>query len=267
MKKDTSRLTHLAPPNAPSATRATKPLIRVQDLHYQVEGKVILQGVELQLEAGEVVAIMGPSGCGKTTLLKCIAGLIRPTRGAVWLGDIEFSRLSEHEKMPLRRRVGIVFQYAALFDYLTVYENVAFGLQRQRRLSRQELDRIVRERLAWVGLEGTEHLYPSQLSGGMRKRVGLARALATNPEVVLFDEPSSGLDPITALQIDSLITHLNKELNLTAIIVSHDVVSVLRVADHLYMLADGQVIAKGTPKEIKEHPHPQVQAFLKAANL
>jgi phospholipid/cholesterol/gamma-HCH transport system ATP-binding protein len=242
------------------------PAIELCQLVYQVNGRTILQGIDMQVLPGEIVAIMGPSGCGKTTLLKCIAGLLQPTAGEVRIEGVDIVPLSEREKMPLRLRLGIVFQYAALFDYLTVFENVAFGLVRHRRLARAELERIVRERLAWVGLEGIEHLSPSQLSGGMRKRVGLARALALDPHIVLFDEPTSGLDPVNAYQIDTLIRRLNRELGLTAVIVSHDVVSVFRTADRVLMMSEGQILLEGTPDAIQRADHPQVQAFLQMAS-
>lgn len=242
------------------------PAIWVRNLVYQANGHTILKGVHLRAEYGEVVGIMGASGSGKTTLLKCIAGLLRPTRGEVWIEGTDIAPLSERDKMPLRLRLGIVFQYAALFDFLTVYENVAFALERHRRLPRKEIDRIVSERLAWVGLEGTQKLYPSQLSGGMRKRVGLARALATDPHIVLFDEPTSGLDPVNAYQIDQLITRLNRELGLTAIVVSHDVVSLMRTTDRIAVVDAGEIIEEGTPEAIRHSEHPKVQAFLKMAS-
>jgi phospholipid/cholesterol/gamma-HCH transport system ATP-binding protein len=240
--------------------------IRVESLLYEVDGHTILRDLNLNVEQGEILAIMGVSGGGKTTLLKCIAGLARPTSGKVWIGNLNLATLSEREKMPVRFKLGIVFQYAALFDYLTVEQNVAFGLERQHQLPASKIREVVRERLDWVGLDGVGRLYPSQLSGGMRKRVGLARALATNPEIVLFDEPTSGLDPVTAYQIDSLISRLNRELNLTAVVVSHDVNSVMRVADRVAMLADGQIVVVDTPDAVVADPHPQVQAFLQAAS-
>ena len=245
---------------------AAPPAIELRGLVYTVNGRTILQGINLQVSPREIVAVMGPSGCGKTTLLKCIAGLLRPTAGEVRIEGVEIGQLSERERMPLRLKLGIVFQHAALFDYLTVFENVAFGLVRHRRLSRAELERIVRERLAWVGLEGIEHLYPAQLSGGMRKRVGLARALALDPHIVLFDEPTSGLDPVNAYQIDRLIRRLNSELGLTAIVVSHDVVSVFRTADRVLMMDAGQILIEGDPEAIQRCDHPQVQAFLQIAS-
>ncbi len=242
------------------------PALETRQLVYAVENATILKGVDLRVEYGEVVGIMGASGSGKTTLLKCLCGLLKPTAGEVWVEGVNIAPLSERERMPMRLRLGIVFQYAALFDFLTVAQNVAFGLERHRRLSRAQIQDIVRERLAWVGLEDTGHLYPSQLSGGMRKRVGLARALAMDPHIVLFDEPTSGLDPVNAYQIDQLITRLNRELNLTAVVVSHDVVSLMRTAHRIAMVDNGQIIAEGTPDAIRQHEHPQVQAFLRMAS-
>lgn len=239
--------------------------VRVDNLVYRVDSKTILDSLNLEIRRGEVLSIMGGSGSGKTTLLKCIVGLLKPTSGAIWIGEQNMAVLSEAQRAPLRRTLGIVFQYAALFDYLTVEQNVIFGLERQRDIKRAEMRKIARERLDWVGLKDVENLYPSQLSGGMRKRVGLARALATDPEMVLFDEPTSGLDPITTHQIDSLITRLNRELNLTAVVVSHDVGSVLRVSDRIAMLAQGRFVETGSVTEILNSSNEHLRAFLEAA--
>lgn len=242
------------------------PALETRQLIYAVDGRTILHGIDLCVPYGAVVGIMGASGSGKTTLLKCLCGLLKPTAGEVRVEGVDIARLTERERMPMRLRLGIVFQYAALFDFLTVQQNVAFGLERHRRLSKAQIRDIVRERLAWVGLEGAENLYPSQLSGGMRKRVGLARALAMDPHIVLFDEPTSGLDPVNAYQIDRLIARLNEELGLTAVVVSHDVVSLMRTAHRIVMLDSGRIIAEGTPEAIRASDHPQVQAFLKMAS-
>lgn len=242
------------------------PALETRQLVYAVNGTTILHGIDLGVPYGAVIGIMGASGSGKTTLLKCLCGLLKTTAGEVRVEGVDIARLTERERMPMRLRLGIVFQYAALFDFLTVQQNVAFGLERHRRLSKAQIRAIVRERLAWVGLEGVEDRYPSQLSGGMRKRVGLARALAMDPHIVLFDEPTSGLDPVNAYQIDRLITRLNDELGLTAVVVSHDVVSLMRTTHRIVMLDAGRIIAEGTPEAIRASDHPQVQAFLKMAS-
>ncbi|BCW94763.1 MAG: ABC transporter [Fimbriimonadales bacterium] len=242
------------------------PALQTRQLVYAVDGRTILHGIDLQVAYGEVLGIMGASGSGKTTLLKCLCGLVKPTAGEVWVEGVNIAPLTERERMPMRLRLGIVFQYAALFDFLTVAQNVAFGLERHRRLRPAQIRAIVRERLAWVGLEGVENLYPSQLSGGMRKRVGLARALAMDPHIVLFDEPTSGLDPVNAYHIDQLITRLNRELGLTAVVVSHDVVSLMRTTHRIVMLDAGRIIAEGAPDAIRASDHPQVQAFLRMAS-
>jgi phospholipid/cholesterol/gamma-HCH transport system ATP-binding protein len=236
--------------------------VAVRDLRFEVAGRSILKGVDLEIAPGEVLAVMGISGGGKTSLLKCLGGLQRPTSGEIHIGEVETTRLSEAELNDHRRRMGMVFQYAALFDSLTVFENVVFGLQYHGRYRREELREIARERLAAVGLEGTEDLYPAQLSGGMRKRVGLARALAPNPEVVFYDEPTSGLDPVVARVIDDLIVSVRDRLGVTSVIVSHDVQSVLRCTDRAALLHEGRIEAIGSPAEIRESSNPVVRQFI-----
>ncbi|HEY3283455.1 MAG TPA: ATP-binding cassette domain-containing protein [Armatimonadota bacterium] len=231
-----------------------------------MSGKLVLDGASLDAREGEVLAVMGMSGTGKSTLLKCIAGLIKPSSGHVWLGDTDMVPLGEREANRLRRCLGMVFQYAALFDSMTVAENVAFGLRHQNRgISSQEVQRVVHEKLALVGMEGTQRLMPSQLSGGMQKRVGLARALATQPEVLLYDEPTSGLDPVMARVIDDLITNLRDQLGVTSVVVSHSLESIWRISDRVAMLHGGKVIACGTPDEIKASTDPAVRQFLQAS--
>jgi phospholipid/cholesterol/gamma-HCH transport system ATP-binding protein len=241
--------------------------VRVREVWYRADSRWILQGVSLEVQRGEVFAIMGPSGCGKTTLLKIIGGLLKPQRGEVWIGDTEITRLSEGQLTAVRRRVGLVFQYAALFDSLTVYDNVAFGVRRHITRREKEVEAIVREKLEMVGMAGTEHLYPAQLSGGMQKRVGLARALAMNPEILLYDEPTAGLDPIVAETIDALIVNTTRQLEVTALVVSHDLISVFHIADRVAMLHDGGIVVCGSPAEVRQETNPLVHRFLRAGGI
>jgi phospholipid/cholesterol/gamma-HCH transport system ATP-binding protein len=236
--------------------------ITVNDLVYEVPEKRILHDIHLEVEKGQILAIMGQSGCGKTTLLKCMAGLIRPTSGQIVLEGQDIVPLRESELDDVRLKIGLVFQYAALFDSLSVYDNVSFGLANHRRLPRREMDRIVAERLTDVGMEGTERLFPSQLSGGMQKRVGLARALAIEPSVLLYDEPTSGLDPVIAHAIDELILETRDSKGMTSVVVSHDISSIFRIADRIAMLDAGTVVAYGTPEDMRASDNPKVQEFL-----
>lgn len=250
-----------------SGSRDGHAAVRVEEVWYAVNARQVLQGVSLEVQPGEVFAIMGPSGCGKTTLLKLIGGLLQPQRGRIWIGETEISRLSEMQLAPVRKQIGLVFQYAALFDSLTVYENVAFSVRRHITRREQEVARIVREKLEMVGMAGTEQLYPSQLSGGMQKRVGLARALAMEPRIVLYDEPTAGLDPIMAEAIDQLILDTTRRLGLTSLVVSHDLVSVFHIADRVAMLHEGRIVACGTPAQVREHRDPAVRRFLRAGGI
>lgn len=236
--------------------------VRVRDLRYRVRDREILSGVDLQVEPGEILAIMGLSGSGKTTLLKCIAGLVRPTSGAIEIGDVEIARLSENQLYPVRRRIGMVFQYAALFDSLTVYENVAFGLRYHGERDEAKIRAVVAEKLGAVGMEGVEGLLPAELSGGMRKRVGLARALATDPEVLLYDEPTSGLDPVVATVIDQLTVRVRDRMGVTSVVVSHTLPSIFAISDRVAMLHDGRLIAVGTVEEIRDSDDARVRQFV-----
>lgn len=241
--------------------------VRVVDVWYGVDSRWVLRGVSLEVRAGEIFAIMGPSGCGKTTLLKLLGGLIKPQRGEIWVGEKEIAHLSEAALTPVRRQIGLVFQYAALFDSLTVYDNVAFGVRRHITRREKEVAAIVREKLEMVGMNGTEQLYPAQLSGGMQKRVGLARALALEPRIVLYDEPTAGLDPIMAEAIDALIVGTTRRLQVTSIVVSHDLTSVFHIADRVAMLYDGRIAACGTPDAVRANDDPIIQHFLKAGGI
>lgn len=238
--------------------------VSVRALAYEVPEKRILHDVNLDVEPGEILAVMGMSGSGKTTLLKCLAGLVKPTAGRIEIEGRDIVPLSERQLDEVRLRMGLVFQYAALFDSLSVYENVAFGLVNHRSISRKDLDQIVAQRLDDVEMEGTERLYPSQLSGGMQKRVGLARALAMEPAVLLYDEPTSGLDPVIARTIDDLIVSTRDRRQVTSVVVTHDVASIFRIADRIAMIANGTITAYGTREQIQASTDPAVRQFIGA---
>jgi phospholipid/cholesterol/gamma-HCH transport system ATP-binding protein len=222
-------------------------LLSVKGLEHWFGPTRVLEGINLDVAKGEVLAIMGSSGGGKTTLLKCVSGLVSPTKGEIVVDGVDVAQDPEEA----RRRMGMVFQYSALFDYLNVRDNVLFGVRRLDRLKKRDEPEFVAERLREVGLEGKEDLMPSELSGGMRKRVGLARALAMEPKVLLFDEPTSGLDPVTAYSIDHLIAETRERLGMTCVVVSHDVTSVFRVADTIAFLEKGRMVFHGTPEEFR----------------
>jgi len=237
-------------------------LITVRGLHYRVDDRDILRDLNLHIRAGETVTVMGMSGSGKTTLLKIMSGLMRPASGQVILDRTDITRLPEEELNRVRHRAGVVFQYGALFDSMTVFENVAFSLARHTRLGRKEIGDIVAEKLDLVGLPGTEEMLPAQLSGGMRKRVGLARAIAMNPELLFYDEPTSGLDPVMTQVIGDLIVDMRDKLGVTSVVVSHDIKSVFSISDRVAMLHDGTIIALGSPDEIRSSSDERVQQFI-----
>jgi phospholipid/cholesterol/gamma-HCH transport system ATP-binding protein len=240
-------------------------VITAIELSYRVAGKTILRGVNLHVDKGETLAVMGMSGAGKSTLLKCLGGLLRADAGRILIGDTDISQLRESELDPIRKRIGMVFQYAALFDSLNVFENVAFGLRRHTRLSEEEIAEAVRSRLAMVGLSGTEQLMPSELSGGMQKRVGLARALALDPEIVLYDEPTAGLDPITSATIAELIVKTGNELSVASVLVTHDIPTIKRTATRIAMLHEGRIVAEGTVEEMERSENPIVRQFMEGS--
>jgi phospholipid/cholesterol/gamma-HCH transport system ATP-binding protein len=250
---------------APAATAPAESAIIVQNLRLSFPEKTVLRDIDLEVMRGEVLAIMGMSGGGKTSLLKCMAGLLKPSSGRILIGGHDIVPMSESELDQVRIKLGLVFQYAALFDSLSVYENVAFGLRYHSRLSRREIGEVVRARLDDVEMEGTEALYPAQLSGGMKKRIGLARALAMQPDVLLYDEPTSGLDPVIARTIDDLILETRNRRGVTSVVVSHDISSIFRIADHIAMLDEGALIAYGTPEEMRASTQPRVRAFVEGS--
>jgi phospholipid/cholesterol/gamma-HCH transport system ATP-binding protein len=255
---------------APAAgdERAASPKIDVRDIHFAVEDREILRGITVAVRPGEILCVMGLSGSGKSTLTRCIAGLVRPTQGEILIDGEDIVPMTEDELLRVRAKIGVVFQYSALFDSMSVYENIAFGILRgprreqNRKLSRTQVLRMVAEQLHAVGLPGIERRMPAELSGGMRRRVGLARALATQPDIVLYDEPTSGLDPVTAAAIDDLILSTRGERNVTSIVVSHDMGSIYRIANRVLMIYEGAVQAYGTPEEIRETNDPIVRQFI-----
>ena len=240
-----------------------KVAISVRDLVKSFDGRMVLENVSLDIYQGETFIILGGSGCGKSTLLRHMTGAIKPDSGQVFFGDTDLTTASEIEKEKIKRKFGMSFQSAALMDYLNVEENVALPLVEHTQLDPKIISVIVKMKLSLVGLAGFEHLMPSMLSGGMKKRVGLARAIALDPEVVFYDEPSAGLDPVVCAVVDKLILDLNKKLLLTSVVVTHNMESVFRIADRVAMLHDGKVLEIGTPAQIKDSKNPIVQQFIK----
>lgn len=239
-----------------------RPLVELRNVWKTFDRKPVLRGIDLALPKGTIMAVMGGSGTGKTVLLRIASGLIYPDSGAVSLFGTRIDRLSEEAMLPVRRRTGFVFQGAALFDSLTVFENVAFPLREHTRLSLGEITDRVHHFLGLVGLPDTDELMPAQLSGGMRRRVGIARALITEPEVVFFDEPTAGLDPTNARLVAELTVQLRTGVCDTAIVVTHDVEFAERVADQMAILMEGNFADVGTPDEIHRSPNEAVRRFL-----
>ncbi len=243
-----------------------RPVIELVDVCKSFDDQVVLDHVSLSIPANRTTVIVGPSGTGKSVLLKHIVGLIRPDAGRVQVFGKDITRMKERELVAVRKRFGMLFQDGALFGSMTVGENVAFPLVHHTSLPRDQVREVVAQKLALVGLPGIEHKYPGELSGGMRKRVALARAIVLEPEVVLFDEPLSGLDPLTADAIDDLILEMKERLKVTFVVISHDIVGTFRVADLIGMLYHGKLVACGKPEEFRRSPVPLVQQFL-ARNL
>ena len=236
--------------------------IRIHDLHKSFGPKVVLDGVELDVAEGESLVIIGGSGTGKSVLLKHVIGLLRPDSGTVEVDGTAVERLGNREITEFRRKFGMAFQEGALFDSMTIWQNVAFPLQRLTKMSRKEVDERVRECLSMVRLEGVEEKLPSQLSGGMRRRVGFARAVAHSPEILLFDEPTTGLDPVTTALIDEVIVDLNDRLKTTTVTITHDMESAFRIGDRIAMIHKGRIIATAPPKEFRTLEDPRVQQFI-----
>lgn len=240
-------------------------MIEIRDLHKRFGPLTVLDGIDLDIRKGECIVVLGRSGTGKSVLLKHIIGLMKPDRGAVSVDGQEVTRLKYNELAELRKKFGMLFQGAALFDSMTVGENVGLALREHTKKTQAEIAAIVAEKLEMVGLAGAETKRPSDLSGGMRKRVGLARAIAMEPEYILYDEPTTGLDPVTAQQINELIREMQKRLQVTSIVVTHDLHSAYFVGDRLCLLHEGKIFFDGTPEEIQKSDDPVVHQFITAS--
>jgi phospholipid/cholesterol/gamma-HCH transport system ATP-binding protein len=238
-------------------------IIVVKNLTKQFGPTVVLDNVSLKIAKGRTTVVIGPSGCGKTVLIKHFIALVRPTSGEVYFKGQRIDNLSERQLNKIRTRYGFLFQGGALFDSLTVAENIMFPIRQHFEVSDwHEVEELVKAKLAMVGLDGYQNYYPANLSGGQRKRVALARAIALNPEVILYDEPTTGLDPIRADTINELILKLQRELGETTVVVTHDMTSAYKIADRIVMLHSGRIIADGDADHIRNHPHPRVQQFI-----
>ncbi len=240
----------------------TEILIKIVGLRKSFGEKKVLDGVDLSIREGDVFIVMGRSGVGKSVLLKNLVGLMKPNGGSIFYKDMDLAGLGEGEWRKIRRDFAVVFQHSALFDSLNVGENVAFGLRRMTKLSQEEIAWRVKESLSLVGLEGVDKLRISQLSGGMQKRVAIARAIALRPKVIFYDEPTTGLDPIMASTIASLILKMRREIGSTSFIITHDLKLAFSVGTRLAMLHHGKIIMEGSPEEFKNPSHPVVRKFV-----
>jgi phospholipid/cholesterol/gamma-HCH transport system ATP-binding protein len=239
-----------------------RPMIEIRDLHKSFNGFQVLKGVTLSIAEGTTVVVLGGSGSGKTVLMKHIMGLLKPDSGEVMVDGEDVSRMDRQKLSVFRERMGMVFQNAALFDSMTVGDNVAFPLREHTKMSEAEIAQRVKEKLAVVDLFDVEEKFPSELSGGMRKRVGLARAIVRDPKIVLYDEPTTGLDPITTESVDEMIINARQRLNVTSVVISHDIGSAFHIADSIAMLHHGVIVDEGPPARLRKSNEPHVKEFL-----
>jgi len=240
----------------------TQPMIEVRDLWKSFGGNQVLKGVNLAVLPGTTAVILGGSGSGKTVLMKHIMGLFKPDHGEVIVDGENITRMDRRELSRFRTRMGMVFQSSALFDSLTVFENVAFPLREHTKLPEEEIEALVKDKLAVVELYGVEQKYPAELSGGMRKRVALARAIVREPKLVLYDEPTTGLDPLTTESVDEMIIGARTKLGVTSVVISHDIGSTFHIADHVAMLHDGRIVEEGPPDKVRHSQEPHTRHFL-----
>lgn len=236
--------------------------IDIINVHKSFGRQNVLEGIDLSVPRGKISVILGRSGIGKSVLLKHMIGLIRPDKGKVIVDGVDIMSLSKPELNKFREKFGMLFQGAALFDSLTVFENVAFPLVEHTDYDKVTIAKIVKQKLALVGLHGVEEKMPAELSGGMKKRVGLARAIALEPEIILYDEPTTGLDPVMADSVDRLILDTQRKLGITSVVISHDIKSAFEIGDKIAMIEEGKIIAEGDREQFKKSPHPLVQRFL-----
>jgi len=239
-----------------------KPHIEVRNLVRSFDGRKVLDGISFKVKRGETLVVLGGSGCGKSTLLRHIIGSLKPDAGQIWLMGKEITRMSDYEFAEVRKKFGMLFQGSALLNSITVGENIALPLREHTHLSSEIVDIMVKMKTSMVGLTGFEQLMPSEISGGMKKRVALARAIAMDPEMLFCDEPTAGLDPVMTAVVDLLINDLCKKLGMTAVVVTHDMASVYRIADHIVMLHQGKVVFEGTAAEIRASGDPLVKQFI-----
>ena len=237
-------------------------MIRIDQLYKSFDKNKVLKGLSLEVKKGESRVVIGGSGSGKSVILKHIIGILKPDKGNVFIEGVDIAVLKENELYEIRKKFGMLFQMAALFDSMNVLENVGFALQRHRKMKLKDIREIAHEKLRMVGLVDVENLMPSELSGGMKKRVGLARAIAHEPEILLYDEPTTGLDPITADAINELIVEMRERLSVTSVTITHDMNSAYKIADSISMLYEGKIIETGTPDEIKNTGNPVVKQFI-----
>jgi phospholipid/cholesterol/gamma-HCH transport system ATP-binding protein len=246
-----------------AATASGRPMIAIHDLHKSFGDHKVLTGINLDIPEGSTCVILGGSGSGKTVLMKHMIGLLKPDAGQVIVDGEDIVPLDADGLVQLRRKFGMVFQAAALFDSMTVYENVSFPLREHRKdLSEEQIRALVKEKLGIVGLKNVEEKFPSDLSGGMRKRVGLARAIVLDPKIVLYDEPTTGLDPITTDYVDEMILDAKRELGVTSVVISHDIASAFKVADNIAFLYQGVIVDQGPPSKLRHSEHPALKVFL-----
>ena len=237
-------------------------MIRIKKLSKSFQDQVVLEDINLEIQEGEILTIFGESGSGKTVLLKHMIGLLKPDEGTIEIDSVDISGLRERELLKIRKNMGYLFQEGALYDFMNVFENIAFPLKEHTRFSSREIAEKVKQILKVVGLEGVEEKYPSELSGGMKKRVGLARAVILNSKILLCDEPTSGLDPLRSRDISDLIREVSKKMNCTTVITSHDVENSFRITDRLALIHKGKIGALGTPGELKKSENSLLKQFL-----